>query len=157
MADFAGGAAGAVWAKAAEEAQTVITALSARAPTDNVPRARAPRARPTMKDIQFLPETDSERIRRREAGRDPVPDVYNVAGGGCKLGSRDALPASLHKRAAAKPIGSGNTCENAAEVAATDLADFFGRKALFEHFAGDRIEESAVLVRPYLVGVGKRI
>jgi hypothetical protein len=55
-----------------------------------------------MKDIQFLPGTDSDRIRRREAGRNPVPDVYNVAGSGCKLVSRDALPASLHKRAAAK-------------------------------------------------------
>src|SRR5271169_3416052 len=57
-------------------------------------------------------------------------------------------------------ISGMNCCdrsENAAEVAAAVLADFVGCKALFQHLAGDRIEKSAVLVRPDFVGVRKNI
>ena len=46
--------------------------------------------------------------------------------------------------------------KNAAEVASADLADFIGRKALFQHLTGDRIEKSALLVRPDFVGVRKK-
>jgi hypothetical protein len=44
-----------------------------------------------------------------------------------------------------------------AEVAATALVDFIGRKPLFQHLAGDRIEKSAVLVRVDLVGLQRNI